>query len=193
MTRNAKPIHVYQLWHEGDAPIPQPYAECIERTRSTPWIDSYELIRFPPQPGVPPWSVADYLRLQLAQLDPFGLFLDADLYPIRRPEFESNALPYFNQLRSKKSTAKVRARGRVLPTGPRPSGMRPHISAFYVNGCPEWFAALQLPDTPPIKRGWTNALLRSHTCHPIPVGTFFHAFAAAAAYKLPPAPVWPDD
>jgi hypothetical protein len=187
-----KPIHVYQLWHESDRPIPQPYAECIERTRSTPWIDSYELVRFRPEPGVPAWSVADHLRIQLAQLDRYAMFLDADMYFIRRPEFALNALPYFNQLATRQGSAKTRAN--VKTTGVTPTnGGRPHISAFYVNDCPEWFAALRIPPVPPVKRGWTNALLKTQPSHPIPRGVFFHAFAAAAAYRLPPAPRWSDE
>jgi hypothetical protein len=187
-----KPIHVYQLWHESDKPIPQPYAECIERTRSTPWIDKYELVRFAPEPGVPAWSVADHLRLRLAQLDPHALFLDADLYFTGRPSFDLNALPYFNQLPGKQLSGRARAKVRGGQGRP-PAGNRPHISAFYVNGCCEWFAALRLPPVPPVKRGWTNALLKTQPSHPIPKGIFFHAFAAAAAYRLPPAPRWSDE
>lgn len=183
MASKKKPIHVFQFWHAGSEPV-EPYADCIERTRATPWIDSYELVRFHPQPGRFLSGTVDLLKLQMARDNPFGFFIDADIYLTKRPPFDHDDLPYFDvcpitpiQRNRPRNTAKVRNAPRIERRDSIGFGGEPHIAAFYVNGCVDWFRQLPLPKRPAPKIGWTQPLLARRPFHILPTTCFVHLIA----------------
>lgn len=189
----SKPIHVFQFW-QGPGELPEPYATCTRRAAACPWIDSYTLVRFDPLPGVAVYNLADLRKLELARREPWALILDADAYLDRRPEFDLDDAPYFDQLPdvsiSERSRARVARRpgaGGLLPE----KSSRPHGSGYYVNGCLEWFRALRLPEVPPPVRGWTNKLLAEHRPCPYPMKGIVHLYANVGKIRLPKQdPAW---
>lgn len=185
--KNKKKINVYQFWTNGGDP-PEPYATCIQRMSEAPWIDSHELIRFDPWPGIMICNSVELLKLQRAQEDPCGLFLDADMYFLTEPLFDKDDYPYFDHMPTKPPkgvSMRTTAKGNLHNRKPSIKYGRPHIACFYVNGCVDWFLRLKLPTRPGHALGWCNMMLAAQPSHIITRDNFHHEYDRRGHHGAP--------